>query len=68
MRNLIAFSLAIAVVAGAVLFGCQGYQFEEVTPKAIGTTRQPEPIVGIQKPAKIMLVLDKSGSMKTTAA
>lgn len=68
MRNLIAFSLAAVLAAGGVLLGCQGYQFEEVTPKAIAADKQPEPIVGIQKPAKIMLVLDKSGSMKTFAS
>ncbi|HEY3445409.1 MAG TPA: vWA domain-containing protein, partial [Myxococcales bacterium] len=68
MRKLIGFSLAIALVAGGVLVGCQGYQFEEVTPKAVGTVKQAEPIVGIQKPAKIMLALDKSGSMKTLAS
>lgn len=69
MRNL---RVVIALFAGClmaagVFVACQGYQFEQVTPKAIGTIKQPTPITGVPQPAKIMLVLDKSGSMKQKA-
>lgn len=60
MRKMIAASLAVLALGA-----CQGYEFEQVTPKAIGTVKQGEPISGQQKPAKILLALDKSGSMKS---
>jgi hypothetical protein len=52
-------------VCGVILAACQSYHFPQVTPEAISTINQPTPIQGVLKPAKIMLVLDKSGSMAT---
>jgi len=63
LRTLFVFSAA-SLIVGAV--ACQSYEFDQVTPKAIGTVKQPTPIAGVQKAPKIMLVIDKSGSMKTT--
>ncbi|MGC4114024.1 MAG: hypothetical protein QM765_05070 [Myxococcales bacterium] len=67
MRKLFFFSLAVALVAAGVLVGCQGYQFDEVVPSAATMTKQRVPILGEQKSPKIMLVIDRSGSMKTLA-
>ena len=65
MRKLLALSLTVVILAAGILVGCQNYDFEEVKSKALGTVKQEEPIMGIQKPAKIMLALDRSGSMRT---
>jgi hypothetical protein len=57
-------SAAIAVLLGS----CQRYELEEITPKFVGARTQRVPIKGLQKPPKIMLALDRSGSMKYTSS
>ncbi len=64
-RSMLTLTAGVAVLGGSVLVACQNYEFDKVTPKAIGTVKQPTPIAGVQKPPKIMLVIDKSTSMKT---
>jgi hypothetical protein len=66
MRRLVLLGVGAAALAGLILVACQTYDFEQVTPKAVTAVIQHEPIIGQQKPPKIMLVIDKSGSMKTT--
>ncbi len=67
-RNLLAVSLGTAgMIAGssALLSACQKHEFERVTPKAIEVVQNKILIEGINQPAKVMLVIDKSGSMRT---
>jgi len=65
MRRLVVICGVAALAAFGALVGCQGYEFEVVKPKAVGTATQSEPITGKQMPAKLMLVLDRSTSMMT---
>jgi hypothetical protein len=64
-RTTIGVGVAGLLACGGVLAACQSYHFQEVTPEAIGAIKDPTVIKGVLKPAKIMLVLDKSGSMAT---
>jgi hypothetical protein len=52
-----------AIFLGAV--GCQSYEFNQVAPQALGAMTQGTVISGLAQPSKIMLVLDRSSSMKT---
>jgi len=57
-----------AAGAGVVtLAACQSYEFEEVRPKAIKAVNDHRIIEGKQDPPKVMLLVDKSGSMRWPA-
>jgi len=48
----------------AVLLSCQGHDFEPVEPKTIVAKTDTHTITGAPLPPKVMLVVDRSGSMK----
>ena len=47
-----------------VVLGCQTYDFEPVTPVALGQTTTEVSISAKQLKPNLMLVLDRSGSMR----
>ncbi|MGA9523382.1 MAG: adventurous gliding motility lipoprotein CglB [Myxococcaceae bacterium] len=61
-------TLLIAGVTGAVVgmtvAGCQTYDFEPVEPLAIAQTTERKVVISKKKKPNIMLLVDKSGSMK----
>lgn len=65
MRTLRTLLIVGAAAAVAAVLACQSYEFEKVDPLTGIRNEENKDIEGLQKPAKIMLVLDKSGSMKT---
>lgn len=58
---------AATLVAGAVASGCQTYDFEPVEPLAIAQTTQSKTVTARQAKPNMMILLDKSGSMKFAA-
>ncbi len=54
---------AAAVLAGAALSSCQSYDADAVKPWAIKSVNMPKPITGVLVKPKIMIVVDRSGSM-----
>ncbi len=50
-----------------LVWSCQSYEFDKVTPSAIAAEPKTVVLEGEQQPPKVMLVLDRSGSMKTKA-
>ena len=51
----------------ALVLACQGYQFEEVVPKFVGTKTESHPVPSEKLPPDLMLVVDRSGSMTEAA-
>lgn len=59
-------ALCAVAVAGGSLAACQAYDMDPVVPTAPVVKLQSKVIQGMQKPPKVMLALDKSGSMQLT--
>lgn len=51
----------------ALALACQGYQFEEVTPRFIGAKTESHTVPSEKLAPNLMLVVDRSGSMKQAA-
>ncbi|MGO8968303.1 MAG: adventurous gliding motility lipoprotein CglB [Myxococcaceae bacterium] len=62
-RPVVLASLNAAVAALLVLNGCQVYDFEPVTPLALGQTSQVTTLTVTPFKPNLMLLVDKSGSM-----
>ncbi|MFP2908258.1 adventurous gliding motility lipoprotein CglB [Pyxidicoccus sp. 3LFB2] len=56
-------ALALGTLAGAVVSGCQSYDFEPVEPLAIAQTTVEETIQARNRKPNIMMLVDVSGSM-----
>lgn len=65
MRRVTMVAAAVAL-AGSVfsLVNCQHYEAEPVPPRAFGTVTEAHLIQGVKTPPYVMLVVDRSGSMK----
>ena len=62
-RSLLIVAALATAVAALVLSACQSYEAEVVTPVAIKTVNRQEIIRGHFENPKVMLVVDRSGSM-----
>ncbi len=67
VRSLAALGIAAAALS-ALALACQSYEFDQVQPKAVVVANPKIPVVGTQAPPKVMLVVDKSGSMMEQAS
>ncbi|MGA9523381.1 MAG: hypothetical protein WBV82_18075, partial [Myxococcaceae bacterium] len=53
-----------SAAVGLAVGGCQTYDFEPVEPLALSQTTKSEAVLSRKKKPNIMLLVDKSGSMK----
>lgn len=61
-----AFKLSVcALIAAVAVVGCQTYDFEPVTPLTLAQTTQTKRVQAKRLKPNLMLLVDKSGSMKT---
>lgn len=67
VRSIAVTAVAAASLAGLILVGCQSYELDPVQPKAIAAVNEPIPVQGRSLPPKVMIVVDKSGSMLESA-
>ncbi len=63
LKTLLIAGVTFAVV-GMTVAGCQTYDFEPVEPLAIAQTTERKVVISKKKKPNIMLLVDKSGSMK----
>jgi len=55
--------LGAGAVVGLAILGCQSHEFTEVRPKALQTINDFRVLDAAPRPSKLMLLVDKSGSM-----
>lgn len=63
LRTILIAGAAVLATLGAVLSACQSYEAQVVPPKAIRSVNQQIAIAGAFVKPKIMIVVDRSGSM-----
>lgn len=56
---------SLLIVLATAAFGCQVYDFEKVVPLAIAQTSQAKDVVARKPKPNLMLLVDRSGSMKS---
>ncbi len=56
---------SLVIVLATAAFGCQVYDFEKVVPLAIAQTSQAKDVVATKPKPNLMLLVDRSGSMKS---
>ncbi len=63
LRTILIAGAAVLAALGAMLSACQSYEADVVAPKAIRSVNQQIVIAGAFVKPKVMIVVDRSGSM-----